>query len=92
MIAICLKDAILLLDDSLGDLLRHVETETTHRGVFASSLGARDLEELQTHAVTKELLDARLARSQDLKSQFLEHVLTLCDSDPEPQGSPKNGQ
>lgn|SRR5579864_436405 len=41
----------------LGDLLDHTESGTTHRGVFASSLGARDLEELRAHATTQALLD-----------------------------------
>jgi hypothetical protein len=67
----------------LADLLGHTESGASHRGVFASSLGARDLEELQTHASTAALLAARLAKSRELKSQFLEHVLTLCGGDHE---------
>ena len=67
----------------LSDLLDHTESGPSHRGVFASSLGARDLEELQTHAATEALLDARLCRSRELKVQFLERVLTLCGGDRE---------
>ena len=46
--------------------------------MFASSLGARDLEELQTHAATRVLLEERLARSRELKARFVEHLVPLC--------------
>lgn len=80
--------ALLTREDDRGrsiltDLLGHIEIGANHRGVFASSLGARDLEELQTHASTTILLEARLARSRDLKSQYLEYVLPLCGGDAE---------
>jgi hypothetical protein len=65
----------------LSDLLQHTESAANHRGVFASSLGARDLEELRNYAATEALLDARLAQSHELRSGFREHVLTLCDGD-----------
>jgi hypothetical protein len=66
----------------LGDLLGQTERGSTRRGVFASSMAARDLEELGAHAATKALFDARLAQSLDLQSQF-QHVLALCGGDRE---------
>ncbi len=67
----------------LGDLLQHVERDPSHRAVFASTLGARDVEELRTHAADTKMLEERLAQSRELKSQFLQYVLPLCNSDPE---------
>src|ERR1039458_9460044 len=67
----------------LGDLLGHIERGASHRGVFASTLGAPDLGELRTHSATKALLDARLARSDGLNSKFLQYVVTLCGGDAE---------
>jgi len=67
----------------LGDMLQHVERDPNNRSVFASTLGAPDLEELRAHAATTAMLDARLNRSTDLKSQFLEHLLPLCDKNAE---------
>jgi hypothetical protein len=67
----------------LGDLLSHVERAPTNRAVFASALGARDFEELGVHARSKDVFEARLARSRELKDGFLHHVLPLCDGDME---------
>lgn len=40
----------------LGDLLAHVERNPTNRAVFASTLGARDFEELRAHSTTTAML------------------------------------
>lgn len=65
----------------LGDLFQHVKKKPTHRGFFASSLGARDLEELRTYAASKEMFEQRLARSSELKADFNEYILPICDGD-----------
>ncbi len=67
----------------LGDLMRHVKRDPSHRGVFASTLGARDFDELRTHADSEALLEARLDQSAELKSDFRNYVLPLCGSDSE---------
>ena len=54
----------------LGDLLSHVERAPTNCAVFASTLGARDFEELRAHATSKDVFEARLARSEELQQDF----------------------
>jgi hypothetical protein len=65
----------------LGDLFQHVQKKPTHHGFFASSLGARDLEELRTHAASKKMFEQRLARSKELRADFNAYVLPICDGD-----------
>lgn len=65
----------------LGDLLGHVEQDATCRGVFASTLGARDLEELRAHAANGTMLADRLKRSKDLKADFQNYLVPLCGGD-----------
>ncbi len=67
----------------LSDLITHAARGDSHRGVFASTLGAPELEELRLHAATKEVFEGRLTRSNDLRSGFLEYVVPLCDGDRE---------
>lgn len=67
----------------LGDLLSHVERHPAHRSVFASTLAARDFEELRAYADSKALLDARLDRASELKSAFRDYLLPLCGGDAE---------
>ena len=62
----------------LGDLLGHVERNAAHCSVFASTLGAPDLDELRAHATDKPTLLARLSRSKELKSTFEDYLLPLC--------------
>lgn len=67
----------------LSHLLGHVECDSAHRAVFASTLGARDVEELRLYATEREMLDARLAQSEELKANFRTYVLPLFDGDME---------
>ncbi|WP_148314482.1 ATP-binding protein [Sorangium cellulosum] len=67
----------------LGDLLRHVERDRSHRAVFASTLGAPEFDELRAHAASTATLDARLDRSSSLKSEFRKYLLPLCGNDTE---------
>src|SRR6185437_13786442 len=50
----------------LGDLFSHTARAETNNAVFASTLGAQQLEELRSHAKSEALLKARLELSQDL--------------------------
>lgn len=67
----------------LGDLLGHVERNTSYRGVFASMLGAPDFDELRMYATDTKMLNDRLDRSADLKYQFQHHILPLCGNEAE---------
>ncbi len=67
----------------LSDLLEHVEKDPNSRAVFASTLGARDFEELRGYIGSREILDARLQRSAELSSAFRDYVLPLCGGDVE---------
>lgn len=67
----------------LGDLLAHVERDSTNRAVFASTLGARDFEELRAYSTETSMLEARLQLSADLDADFRKYVLPLCGNDPE---------
>ncbi|HWM89563.1 MAG TPA: hypothetical protein VN493_02225 [Thermoanaerobaculia bacterium] len=67
----------------LGDLLEHVERDPKNCAVFASTLGARDFEELRAYAKSREMLEERLAQSAELNSAFCGYVLPLCGGDTE---------
>jgi len=54
----------------LSDLLHHIERSTSNRSVFASTLGAPNFDELRAHATSRKMLDDRLDRSDELKSDF----------------------
>jgi hypothetical protein len=63
----------------LGDLIGHVEPASRAGAVFASTLGARDLDELQSYAGSVEVLKLRLEASTELKQKFQKYVLALSD-------------
>jgi hypothetical protein len=65
----------------LGDLLGHIERDSTNRAVFASTLGARDFEELRAYSSDLVTLNGRLTRSADLDADFRKYVLPLCGND-----------
>ena len=67
----------------LGDLVAHIERVDTNLAVFASTLGARDFEELRAYCDSKEVLEARLKRSSDLDADFRKYLLPLCGHDVE---------
>jgi hypothetical protein len=80
--------AVLAAEDERGrsilrDLLGHVERSSTNRAVFASTLGARDFEELKAYSSTSAALDARLKRSTDLQRDYRNYLLPLCSNDSE---------
>jgi hypothetical protein len=80
--------SVLATDDERGrsilrDLLEHVERNPTNRAVFASTLGARDFEELRAHSQNATTLEARLKASADLGSDFRKYLLPLCGNDAE---------
>src|SRR6185295_12191253 len=65
------------------DLLCHVEQSPINQGVFASTMGANDFDELRLHAKDKTMLADRLARSGKLDSEFKAHILPHCSGDAE---------
>jgi hypothetical protein len=66
----------------LGDLFLHIARAETNHGVFASTLGAQQLEELRSHATNEVLLKARLESSQDLNMAF-GRIRAICGNDTE---------
>lgn len=67
----------------LADLLQHVERDATNKGVFASTLGARDFEELREFVESQPIFDTRLDQSGPLKVAYRQHILPLCRGDAE---------
>lgn len=65
----------------LGDLVAHVERDSANRAVFASTLGARDFEELRAYSGDAAMLEARLKRSTDLDRDVRKYLLPLCGND-----------
>jgi len=77
---------LLVTQDSRGrsivkDLLAHVERNPSHLAVFASTLGAGNFKELQTYATDSTSFKARLERSVELKQEFNDYLLPICDND-----------
>ncbi|RPJ57647.1 MAG: hypothetical protein EHM23_19820 [Acidobacteria bacterium] len=62
----------------LGDLMGHITPDSSHKAVFASSLAAPDLVELQSFATDHDTFEERLNRSNKLASGFRSHLLPLC--------------
>lgn len=65
----------------LGDLLGHIERSPKHYGVFASTLGAGDFEELRSCASDALLFEERLKRNLSLAGNFNKKLLPLCKGD-----------
>jgi hypothetical protein len=55
---------------TLGDLFTHVARAEGNNGVFASTLGAHEMEELRRYAANEAALNARLESSEELKLAF----------------------
>jgi len=66
----------------LGDLFTHVARAEGNNGVFASTLGAHEMEELRRYAANEAALNARLESSEELKLAFAK-VVSLCSGNPE---------
>jgi hypothetical protein len=64
----------------LGDLEAHVQRSAGNHAVFASTLGAYQLEELSAHAECDDVFEARLEQSKDLRAAFAQ-ILSLCCGD-----------
>jgi hypothetical protein len=76
--------ALLTANDStgrsiLGDLIGHVQRSAANQGVFASTLGAGDLEELRLYNADESLFKDRLEQSAALRGRFRTYILPLCD-------------
>jgi hypothetical protein len=67
----------------LGDLRDHVERATKHRGVFASTQAATALDELRFLADDAAAFADRLSRNKELKSEFEQRIMPLCDGERE---------
>jgi hypothetical protein len=65
----------------LGDLFGHLEHGQSNRAVFASAVGAPVLDELHSHAATKEMFSGRLSQSKDLKTDVMLYLLPICNND-----------
>lgn len=71
----------------LGDLFGHLERSESNRAVFASAVGAPVLDELHSHAITKEMFSGRLSQSKDKKTDLTRYLLPICDNDFERKAS-----
>lgn len=67
----------------LGDLAAHVDRDARYVGVFASTLGAANLEEMRSVAATADSLQQRLDQSAELKAQHDKYLLPLFRGDRE---------
>jgi hypothetical protein len=65
----------------LGDLVGHVERNARNIAVFASMLGAANLEELRAAADAPDTFAKRLDHSAELKSQYQKYLLPLFGGD-----------
>ena len=62
---------------------RHAERDPSNLAVFASTLGALQLQELRQYADDRTKFDERLKRSQQLKDAFDQYVVPLATNDAE---------
>ena len=67
----------------LGDLIEHVQRSEANHGVFASTLGAGDLEELRLYIADEALFKDRLEQSASLRGKFRASILPLCNGNEE---------
>jgi hypothetical protein len=67
----------------LADLFAHAERAVSNVAVFASTLGAPQLQELREYADDRTKFEDRLKRSQQLKDSFQQHVVPLAANDAE---------
>lgn len=67
----------------LGDLIGHVQRSEVNHGVFASTLGAGDLEELRLYIADETLFKDRLEQSAALGGKFRASILPLCGGNEE---------
>jgi len=67
----------------LGDLIEHVRRSEKNHGVFASTLGAGELEELRLHIADPVVFEDRLEHSPALDRKFRASILPLCHGDVE---------
>jgi hypothetical protein len=65
----------------LGDLIGHAQRSETNHGVFASTLGAGDLEELRLYITDETVFKDRLEHSASLRGKFRASILPLCGGD-----------
>src|SRR5215469_1240283 len=65
----------------LGDLFAHTQRDAANQSIFASTLGAYELNELNEHSSSPEVLDGRLNRNSELRADFNKYLLPLCDGD-----------
>jgi hypothetical protein len=66
-----------------GDLVAHVQRSEANHGVFASTLGAGELEELRLYIADETLFKDRLEKSAALNGKFRTSILPLFDGDEE---------
>jgi hypothetical protein len=65
----------------LGDLIGHAQRAETNHGVFASTLGAGELEELRLYITDETVFKDRLEHSASLRGKFRASILPICGGD-----------